>query len=100
MNWRGSGRTSDSLDPKTQFHFGGSGLHYPLSKGHAPPGCYSSRHSQELATLFSRVGFPKQIMTDQGTVFMGKMLKALAQLVGLQTLHTTVYHPQTNGLVE
>lgn len=31
---------------------------------------------------------------------MGKMLKVLNQLVGLQALHTTMYHPQTNGLVE
>lgn len=56
--------------------------------------------AQELATLFTRVGFPKQLVTDQSTVFMGKTLKALAQLVGMQALHTTVYHPQTNGLVE
>lgn len=56
--------------------------------------------AQELATLFTRVGFPKQIITDPGTVFMGKTLKTLAQLIGLQALHTTVYHPQTNGLVE
>lgn len=31
---------------------------------------------------------------------MGKMLRALALLVGLQMLNTTVYHPQINGLVE
>lgn len=54
----------------------------------------------ELATLFTRVGFPKQIVTDQGTMFVGNTLKTLAQLVGLQALQTTVYHPQTNGLVE
>lgn len=49
--------------------------------------------AQELATLFTRVGFPKQIVTDKGMVFMGKTLKAPAQLVGIQALHTTVYHP-------
>lgn len=53
--------------------------------------------AQELAMW---VGFLKQMVTDQGTVFMGKMLKALSQLVRLQALHTTVYHPQTNSLVE
>lgn len=31
---------------------------------------------------------------------MGKTLRALAQMVGLETMHTTVYHPKTNGLVE
>lgn len=56
--------------------------------------------AQELATLFTRVGFSKQVVPDQGMVFMGKSMKALAQMVGLQTLYTMVYHPQTNGLVE
>lgn len=55
--------------------------------------------AQELAVLFTRVGGVKQIVTDQGTVFMGKTLQALSQLVEVQMLHTTVYHPQTNGLV-
>lgn len=55
--------------------------------------------AQELATLFTRVGYPKQIITNRGSVFMGKTLKALAQLVGLQALQTTVYHLQTYGLV-
>lgn len=56
--------------------------------------------AQEVAVLFTRVGFPKQIITDKGMVFMGKTLKALAQMVELQMLHTTVYYPQTNGLVQ
>lgn len=45
--------------------------------------------AQELVGLFTQVGFPKQIVTEQETVFMGKILKAQAQLVGLRTLHTT-----------
>lgn len=31
----------------------------------------------ELATLFTRVGFPKQVVTDQDTAFMSKTLKAM-----------------------
>lgn len=56
--------------------------------------------AQELGVLFTQVGFPPKIVMDQGTVFTKKTLKALAQLVGLPMLHTTVYHPQTNSLVE
>lgn len=37
----------------------------------------------ELATLVTPVGFTRQIMTDQGTVFMGKTVKAQTQLVGV-----------------
>lgn len=29
--------------------------------------------AHEMSTLFTRVGFPKEIVTDQGTVFMGKI---------------------------
>lgn len=47
--------------------------------------------------LFTHVGFPKQIVSDQGTTFVGKTQRLL---VGMQAFHTTVYHPQTNGLVE
>lgn len=56
--------------------------------------------AHELAMLFTWVGFPNQIVTDQGSIIMGKILNALAQLVGLHALHTTMYHPQMNGLVE
>lgn len=45
----------------------------------------ASAVAQGLATLFTRVGSPKQVVTDQGIVFMGKMFKALAQLVGILT---------------
>lgn len=56
--------------------------------------------ARELTTLFTRVGFPKQILTYQGTSFMGRTLKALWCLAGIQLLQTSVYHPQMNRLVE
>lgn len=56
--------------------------------------------AQESAALFTRVGFPKQILTNQDTAFMGKTLKALWHLAGIQPLRNSVYHAQMNGLVE
>lgn len=56
--------------------------------------------AKELLKVFSQVGFPKEILTDQGTSFMGTVLKALWQLLKVHPLKTSVYHPQTNGLVE
>lgn len=54
----------------------------------------------ELALLLSRVGFPKQVVTDQGTSFMSKTLQALWKYVRVQPLHASVYYPQTNGVIE
>ncbi|XP_024117097.1 uncharacterized protein LOC112138718 [Oryzias melastigma] len=53
-----------------------------------------------LVQFFSRVGFPKEILTDQGTNFMSKLLKDVYQLLGIKSLRTTPYHPQTDGLTE
>lgn len=53
-----------------------------------------------LVQLFSRVGFPQEILTDQGSNFMSTLLKQVYQLLGIKPLRTTPYHPQTDGLVE
>lgn len=50
--------------------------------------------------FFSRVGFPKEILTDEGTNFMSNLLKDGYQLLGIRGLRTTLYHPQTEGLTE
>ncbi len=56
--------------------------------------------AHELFLLFSRVGIPTEILTDQGTPFMSRLMADLFQLLRVKQLRTTVYHPQTDGLVE
>ncbi len=56
--------------------------------------------AHELFLLFSRVGIPTEILTDQGTPFMSRLMADLCQLLQVKQLRTTVYHPQTDGLVE
>ncbi|XP_077148857.1 uncharacterized protein LOC143809698 [Ranitomeya variabilis] len=56
--------------------------------------------AKELVQVFSRVGIPKQILTDQGTPFMSRVMKELCRLLQIDQLRTSVYHPQTDGLVE
>ncbi len=56
--------------------------------------------SEALFRLISRVGIPKEILTDQGTAFMSRTLKELYELLGIKSIRTSVYHPQTDGLVE
>ncbi|XP_049447271.1 uncharacterized protein LOC125897860 [Epinephelus fuscoguttatus] len=53
-----------------------------------------------LVQFFSRVGFPHEILTDQATNFMSTLLKQVYQLLGIKSVRTTPYHPQTDGLTE
>lgn len=53
-----------------------------------------------LVQFFSRVGFPHEILTDQGTNFMSTFLKQVYQLLGIKSVRTTPYHPQTDRLME
>ena len=56
--------------------------------------------AEELLKLFSRVGIPKEILTDQGPNFTSRLLAELYQLLHVDALRTSPYHPQTDGLVE
>ena len=56
--------------------------------------------AEKLLELFTRHGIPKEILTDQGTNFMSCLLKELYKMLGVKSIRTTPYHPQTNGLVE
>ncbi len=56
--------------------------------------------AEALFRIISRVGIPKEILTDQGMVFMSRTLNELYELLGIKSIRTSVYHPQTDGLVE
>ncbi|CAM4558036.1 unnamed protein product [Caretta caretta] len=53
-----------------------------------------------LLTIFSRVGFPKEVLTDQGSNFMSALLRCLWEKCGVRHDWASAYHPQSNGLVE
>ncbi|KAJ1133341.1 hypothetical protein NDU88_011636 [Pleurodeles waltl] len=56
--------------------------------------------AKALLGIFSRVGFPKEVVSDRGSNFMSAYLKAMWKECGVTYKFTTPYHPQTNGLVE
>ncbi|CAJ0964630.1 unnamed protein product [Ranitomeya imitator] len=56
--------------------------------------------ARELVHVFSRTGLPKEILTDQGTPFMSKVMRELCKALKISQLRTSVYHPQSDGLVE
>uniref|UniRef100_A0A669EG75 Gypsy retrotransposon integrase-like protein 1 n=1 Tax=Oreochromis niloticus TaxID=8128 RepID=A0A669EG75_ORENI len=53
-----------------------------------------------LIQMFSRVGIPKEIITDQGSNFTSNFMREVYRLLGIKGIKTTPYHPQTDGLVE
>ena len=56
--------------------------------------------AEALATLFAHVGVLSEILTDQETHFMSKLLSELYRLLHVRPIRTSPYHPQTDGLVE
>ena len=56
--------------------------------------------AHELFMLFSRTGIASEILTDQGTCFMSRVLTMLYKWLNVKRIRTSVYHPQTDGLVE
>jgi len=72
--------------------------HYP--EAIPLPSVEATRVARELVNLFSHVGVPDEILTDQGTNFMSTLLDEIYQLLHIKKIRTTPYHPQTDGLVE
>ncbi|XP_060126466.1 uncharacterized protein LOC132591526 [Zootoca vivipara] len=56
--------------------------------------------AKALMSVFLRLGFPKEIITDLGTSFTSKTMEELLTLCGIKHVKTTAYHPQSNGLTE
>ena len=56
--------------------------------------------AEELMVIFSRVGIPREILTDQGSNFQSQLLRELYRLLHIDALRTSPYHPQMDGLVE
>ena len=50
--------------------------------------------------VFSRIGIPLEIHTDQGRNFEARLLKEVASILGFHRTRTTPLHPQSAGLVE
>lgn len=56
--------------------------------------------AETLVNMFTRVGIPREILSDQGSQFMSAVMKEVCRLLSVKQLVTTPYHPMCNGLVE
>ena len=45
-------------------------------------------------------GFPKKFLLDQGRNFESELISELCKLAKVEKVHTTPYHPMTNGQCE
>lgn len=54
----------------------------------------------ELIRWITQVGISQEILSDQGMNFMSRMLKGICETFKIHHLRMSVYHPQTDGLVE
>src|SRR6266568_2251767 len=56
--------------------------------------------AEALMSIFSRVGVPREIQSDQGTQFVSDLMKEVSRLLSIKQLILTPYHAMANGLVE
>ena len=56
--------------------------------------------AEALLSIFSRVGIPREILSDRGVQFTSQLMGELHGLLGVKPLFTTPYHPSGNGRVE
>ena len=53
-----------------------------------------------VGEVFSRLGCPRQLFTDQGRNFESKLVRTLCRYLGIHKARTTPYRPSANGQVE
>jgi IS30 family transposase len=56
--------------------------------------------AEAMIEIFTRLGFPEELLSDRGSQFMSEIMKEVERLLSIHHLATTPYHPQCNGLVE
>lgn len=56
--------------------------------------------AEALLEIFSRVGIPREILSDNGAQFTSQLMGEVHKLLGVKPLFSSVYHPMGNGRIE
>ena len=56
--------------------------------------------TEELVNICSRIGIPREILSDRGSQFVSDLMREISRLLSVRQLQTTPYRAQCNGLVE
>lgn len=60
----------------------------------------ASTVSKALYEIFTRMGLPGEILSDQGSNFMSTLLQRVMEIVEVKMIKTSPYHPQSNRMLE
>ena len=55
---------------------------------------------EAMMEIFSRYGIPKELLTDQGSVFTSRLTRHMCKTFEVHKIQTSPYHPQTDGALE
>ncbi|KAJ8356082.1 hypothetical protein SKAU_G00188760 [Synaphobranchus kaupii] len=55
---------------------------------------------ERLGEVFSRFGFPEQLVSDNGPQFVSQEFERFLEANGVQHIRSAPYHPSSNGLAE
>ena len=55
---------------------------------------------KELIQFFTRVGLPKSIQSDQGSIFMSGVFQQVMHELGIEQFKSSVYHQESQGALE
>ncbi len=53
-----------------------------------------------FVNVISRTGIPLKVLSDRGTVFLGRVMSCVCEMLGIDRVVTSPYRPQSNGVVE
>ena len=53
-----------------------------------------------MIEIFARTGIPLELITDQGSQFIGSVVSKLCANLKIEKIKTTPYHPEANGCIE
>ncbi|XP_069973556.1 uncharacterized protein [Penaeus vannamei] len=56
--------------------------------------------AESLVEIFSRVGIPREILSDRGSQFKSDLMSEIHRLLSVKALYTSPYHASCNGAVE
>ena len=56
--------------------------------------------AEALLSIFARVGIPRVLLSDNGSQFVSAVMNEVMRLLSIKAVHSTIYHPMSNGLVE
>lgn len=51
-----------------------------------------------LLSVFARIGFPREIQCDNGSVFTSALTTTFLEKCGIRIIHSSLHHPQSNSV--